>query len=238
MSTTYRIEKVDNQNDLALRASQLISSHIDLVLGLKDRAQIALSGGSTPSATYRLLALEHLPWDRVDVLLGDERWVDPSDEASNAGMLRKTLLNSAPGSACRFYEVPTVGLLNPKESVEAFSKILQKLCVGEPPIFDFILLGLGDDGHTASLFPGSESLSINDRWVTDVNAKGHNRITLTAPVLSAARKVVFLVSGSSKQIALKRLIDPSEPLQRTPARLVQPDSEILVLADEAASALV
>jgi len=101
-----------------------------------------------------------------------------------------------------------------------------------------MLLGLGDDGHTASLFPSTDSLYVFDRWTTVSRGKGQDRITLTAPVLSAANKVVFLVSGASKQIALKRLIDPHESSDRTPARLVQPAHEILVLADQLAASLI
>ena len=236
--TTYKVERAVDKTHLAQKACQVIASHIDLVLGERDRAQVAFSGGSTPSETYRLLSQEHLPWDRVDLFLGDERWVDQEDKASNAGMTHRTLLASGPGAACKFHAIPTIQCPNPQESAEAFSQLLTKLCLGKPPIFDLILLGLGDDGHTASLFPESDSLKVNDCWATVGTAKGQERVTLTAPVLSAARKVVFLVSGSSKQIALQRLMDPYEPSSRTPARLVQPNSEILILADDEASSLI
>lgn len=236
--TNYKVEKFSNQNELALRACQTIASLIDLALDERDRTQIALSGGSTPEETYLLLGQEHLPWNRVDLFLGDERWVDPNSQASNARLLRRTLLLSGPGSACRFHAVPTIEMQSPEASSEVFSDLLKKICLGDPPIFDLILLGLGDDGHTASLFPGSHSLSITDRWTAVANAKGHQRITLTAPVISAARKVIFLVSGSSKQIPLKRLLDSKESIERTPAKLIQPKSEILILADEQAAALI
>jgi len=96
-------------------------------------------------------------------------------------------------------------------------------------------LGLGDDGHTASLFPGTDAPEVHDRWTTIGRGKGLERITLTAPVLSASRTVMFLVSGANKREALQRLLDPAESSQRTPAKLAQPQAEIIVLADEAAS---
>ena len=235
---TYKVESSIDSDVLSRKASQIIASHIAQTLEQRDRAQIVFSGGSTPSKTYKLLGQEHLEWDRVDLFLGDERWVDINNEASNAGMIHRTLLASKPGSACRFHPVSTTECSSPQESAENFSQLIKQICQGSPPLFDLILLGLGDDGHTASLFPGTESLKVTDCLATNTFAKGNDRITLTAPVLSAARKVVFLVSGVSKQIALKRLIDPSEPISRTPAKLVQPSTEVLILADEAASALI
>ena len=98
-----------------------------------------------------------------------------------------------------------------------------------------MLLGLGDDGHTASLFPGTEATTITDQWATVGRGKGLDRITLTAPVLSAAREVIFLVSGSGKRQALQRLVDPQESPARTPAKLVSPAKPVLILADQDAA---
>ena len=202
----------------------------------RDRAQIALSGGSTPAQAYSLLGKQHLPWDRVDVLLGDERWVAADDSSSNARMLRHTLFGDGlPGAQARFHPVPTVELASAEASAEAFADLVTRVCSGSPPVFDLMLLGLGDDGHTASLFPGTEAPQVQDRWTTIGRGKGLDRITLTAPVLSAARQVVFLVSGEGKRQALRRLLDPMESPERTPAKLVRPSAPILVLTDEAAS---
>jgi len=234
--TTYRIERASDPQDLARRAVEHIGATIDLALDQRDRAQIALSGGSTPARAYDRLAEEHLPWDRVDVVLGDERWVAADDDSSNARMLRNTLLKPGhPGSRACFHPVPTVELPTAEASAEAFASLVAKICEGDPPVFDLMLLGLGDDGHTASLFPGTDSPRVCDRWTTIGRGKGLDRITLTAPVLSAARKVLFLVSGESKHQALSRLLDASESAERTPAKLVTPSTEVLVIADQAAS---
>ncbi|MEB3277280.1 MAG: 6-phosphogluconolactonase [Cyanobacteriota bacterium] len=231
----YRLLVCHSADDLARQCAQQMASAIDRALGERDRAQIALAGGETPKAAYRMLARQHLPWDRVDVLLGDERWVPPDDASSNARMLLETLLAAGePGAAARFHPVPTQ-LASPQAGAEAFAELIEKLCPGRPPQLDLVLLGLGDDGHTASLFPGTAAPAVVDRWTTIGEGKGLPRVTLTAPVLSAARQVLFLVSGAGKQQALGRLLDPAEDPQRTPARLVQPSAEVLVLADAAAA---
>jgi 6-phosphogluconolactonase len=234
--TTYRIERAGDSDSLARRASETIATQISQVLDQRDRCRIALSGGSTPAKAYALLGQEHLPWERVDVVLGDERWVAADDESSNARMLRNTLFDGGPGASASFHAVPTVELSDADASAAAFADLVSRICPGEPPVFDLMLLGLGDDGHTASLFPGTEAPGVTDRWATVGRGKGLDRITLTAPVLSAARQVIFLVGGSAKQEALRRLIDPLESAERTPARLVQPAIGVLILADQDASA--
>ena len=235
MATTYRLEVAVDAAQLARRAAERIATAIDLALDERDRAQIALAGGSTPALAYERLGQEHLPWERVDVLLGDERWVPSTDSASNARMIAATLLAQEPARLARFHAVPTE-LATPEATAEAFEAMVRQLCPGDPPVFDLVLLGLGDDGHTASLFPGTPATQERLRGVTVGAGKGMERITLTAPVLSAARQVVFLVSGEGKRQALSRLLDPAESPERTPARLVQPRSTVLVLADTAAAA--
>lgn len=232
--TSYHLIVAPSAEDLARQAAEQVASFIDLALAERDRAQIALSGGRTPRDAYVHLGGEHLPWERVDVLLGDERWVPADDPASNARMLGETLLNQPPARQARFHPVPTT-LSTPEEGAQAYGELIARLCPGEPPRFDLILLGLGDDGHTASLFPGTPATRVVDVPVTVGSGAGLPRITLTAPVLCAARKVVFLVSGAGKREALQRLMDPTESSDRTPARLVCPGSEVVILADEAAA---
>jgi 6-phosphogluconolactonase len=228
-----RLVVCDSADLLARRCAETLATAIDLVLAERDRCQIALAGGTTPAAAYRYLGQEHLPWERVDVLLGDERWVSSDDPASNARLVRDTLMAAGPGAAACLHPVPT-HMATPEAGAEAYAATLALLCPGTPPVLDLVLLGLGEDGHTASLFPETAAALEQERTVTIGEGKGLPRITLCAPVLSAARQVVFLVSGESKRQALARLMDPGEPAERTPARAVQPATPPLVLADNAA----
>ncbi len=234
----FDIKEVEDKEQLACLASKLISDQIRFGLKNKDRFQMALSGGATPRMTYELLREELLPWSRVQIILGDERWVPHDDESSNALMVRQTLLALGPGSEASFYPTPTVEFPTPQDSAKEFSKIIKDICNDNSPCLDLILLGLGDDGHTASLFPGTDSLNVRNSLTTVSTGKGTKRITLTASAISSASKVIFLVSGEGKQVALKRLLDPNESYKRTPAKLIRPDSEIVLLVDKAASALL
>ncbi len=229
-----RLVVVESGEALARRCAETIASAIDLALAQRDRCQIALAGGTTPAAAYRHLGQQHLPWERVDLLLGDERWVPADDPSSNARLVRETLMSDGPGQAACLHPVPTQ-LADPQQGAEAYAATLVQLCGGEPPVLDLVLLGLGEDGHTASLFPGTAATRERQRMVTVGDGKGLPRITLTAPVLSAARQVIFLVSGEGKRQALSRLLDPSESPEQTPARLVQPSTPALVLADNGAA---
>lgn len=230
----YQLVVIDGAAELARQTAERIAAAIDLSLAQRDRCQIALAGGETPKAAYRLLGQEHLPWDRVDLLLGDERWVSVDDPSSNARMLRETLMATGPGSMASLHPVAT-DAAGPKEGARAYANLLELLCGGQPPVLDLVLLGLGDDGHTASLFPGTAAPGVTDLAVTVGEGKGLPRVTLTAPTLSAARQVLFLVSGAGKRQALKRLLDPAESAERTPAKLVSPSSQILILADRDAA---
>ena len=234
-TTRYRLVVAESPAELARQTAQALASELGQVLAQRDRAQIALAGGETPKATYRLLGQQHLPWDRVDVLLGDERWVPSDDPSSNARMFRETLMAELPGSKACLHAVPTQ-LASPEQGAAAYAELLQQLCGDFPPVLDVVLLGLGDDGHTASLFPGTAAPAVRDRSVTLGEGKGLPRVSLTAPTLSSARRVVFLVSGPGKVQALQRLLDPEESPLRTPAKLVQPASEVLIFADQAAAA--
>ena len=231
--TKYEIQISEDKNSLAQSASDLIAQIIESTLKIKSKAKIALCGGSTPKLAYSLLGTKNLEWTNVDFFLGDERWVDKESQDSNCFLLKKSLFKEGnPSLEASFFSVSTVELASPQDSAKDYEKILKNNLDGDPPRFDLILLGLGDDGHTASLFPGSDALLERDSLITVGEGKGNKRITFTSKLLSSADNVIFLISGSAKQIALKRLLDESESWERTPAKLVSPNSEIIVLADK------
>ena len=231
--TKYEIRVSEDKNSLAQAASDLIAQIIDSTLKNKRRAKIALCGGSTPRVAYSLVGKKDLEWSNVDLFLGDERWVDNKSEDSNCFLLTNSLFKEGnPSLSASFFSVSTVELASPVESADDYETILKNNFDEDLPKFDLILLGLGDDGHTASLFPGSDALFEKDRLITVGEGKGHKRITFTSKLLSSADNVLFLISGSAKQTALKRLLDQSESWERTPAKLVSPNSEIIVLADK------
>jgi len=234
--TKYEIQVSEDKSSLALAASDLITQVIESTLKNKTRAKIALCGGSTPKAAYSLLGTKNIDWMNVDLFLGDERWVDNKSLDSNSFLLNNSLFKEGnPSLEASFFAVSTVDLSSPDESANDYETILKNNLDGDPPKFDLILLGLGDDGHTASLFPGSDALLERDSLVTVGEGKGHKRITFTSKLLNTTDNVVFLISGSAKQIALKRLLDQSESWERTPAKLIDNSSRIIVLADKDAS---
>src|ERR1700730_12331151 len=168
---------------------------------------VALSGGSTPRSLYRLLAeppyRDTFPWSRTHWFWGDERFVPHDDALSNYRMVRESLLSRAPIPAVNVHPIPTEGV-SPEAAASAYERTLKSFYGAERldparPLFDVTLLGLGPDGHTASLFPGTAVLAERDRWVAAVaDAKSETRITLTYPALESSRNAGFLGAGEEK----------------------------------------
>jgi len=182
-----------------------------------------LAGGDTPRPVYQRLAREPYHWDGVEVFFSDERCVHRTDAASNYRMTHETLLSLVPAHGHRM----------PGETCDAaaYEEELRKILPGKFPEFDFAFLGLGQDGHTASLFPDDPALDETEKWVVNVTRPDHERMTLTLPVLSAARIVVFLVAGATKHDALRRMMAGEDlPANRVMA------GRVVVLADPAAAA--
>ena len=229
----YKVQVYESKSSLAVAASDFIAQRIESTLKNKSRAKIALCGGSTPKAAYSLLGKKNINWKKVDLFLGDERWVSSTSRESNCFLLKNSLFTEGnPALKATFFRVSTVEFSSPEDSAKDYEIILKNNLDGDPPKFDFILLGLGDDGHTASLFPGSDALFEKESLITVGDGKGLKRITFTSKLLSSAHNVVFLISGAAKQKALNRLLDQSESWERTPAKLVAPSSEIIVLSDK------
>lgn len=213
--------------------------------GIERRGYFAagLSGGKTPSAFYQKLAeWENKSfWKRTYVFLVDERFVPSEDKDSNYRMLRETLLGKIPIPQENIHPIPTEkGSL--EDSAKEYEKDLKsffKVSKGQFPNFDLILLGIGEDGHTASLFPGSKAMSECRRLTAAVvlDERRHDRITLTLPVINHAEHVIFFVTGANKAPVLKKIIAGDDP--PLPASMVQPRSGnlLFVIDREAGSEL-
>jgi 6-phosphogluconolactonase len=195
----------------------------------RGRCHLALAGGSTPADLYRELARnDELPWDRVHVWFGDERHVPPAHPDSNYRMVHETLLGEAHLPAANVHRIPAE--LPADEAARAYESELRGAFPGPLPRFDLALLGLGEDGHTASLFPESDALEVRGRLVAApfVARLDAHRITLTAPVLCAARAVWFLAVGERKAAITRDVLRGPEDGQRLPAQLVHPSDGTLV----------
>jgi len=222
-------------DSLARAAAERFVSLAEEAIAARGRFVVALSGGSTPRAAYELLATEELTrrvnWPRVHICWGDERNVPPDHPDSNTRMARQALLDQVPIAASHIHRIQ--GELPPEQAAAAYEAELEAV-LGAGGRFDLILLGMGTDGHTASLFPGATALEERERAVVAVYVEQLRawRVTLTLPVINTARQVLFLVSGVAKAKTLAR-IRAGEPL---PASLVQPsEGELVWLLDREAA---
>lgn len=201
-------EVLSDPEQLAQRAAHWMAG---LANASQDRFVVALSGGSTPKRMYQILAGLELPWARTHWFWGDERFVSPEDPRSNYRMAREALFQHAPVPAANIHPVPTRGL-EPEAAAEAYEAELKRFYGSDRldplrPLFDVTLLGLGPDGHTASLFPGTAVLAERQKWVAAViGAKDEARITFTYPLLECSRQVAFLVAGAEKRRMLGLLL--------------------------------
>ena len=208
----------------------------------RGRFAIALSGGHTPGKMYSLWAQTEqyrnkTPWDRVHLFWGDERFVPADDPRSNYHMARETLISQVPIPAENVHPMPT-NLPSPEECARAYETELLKFFGSEPPAFDVQLLGIGDEGHTASLFPGSPALGEKVRWVAAVRvaAAPPQRITLTPVVLNQGRNTFFLVAGEGKRAILSAIRDePASQPSQYPAARIHPAREPVWFLDQAAA---
>ena len=249
MATRADLQIFDDRLAMARAAAGQIINLAQKAIDAHDIFRLALSGGSTPRPLHEVLSQpDHsgqINWAKVQIFWGDERCVPPSDTESNYRMAVETLLDHIPIPASHIHRIR--GELPPQQAAADYQQQMAEQFgvapdeTGQPlPRFDLILLGLGPDGHTASLFPNSQALEENSRWVTWLpHDQGPEplvpRVTLTMPVIQAARQVIFIVSGEEKASRLAEVMSPSKgkPL---PAQLARPtDGNLLWMVDRAAA---
>jgi 6-phosphogluconolactonase len=211
---------------LSHAAAWLFAEEAARVIKARGRFSVLLAGGETPRRTYEILARQPLrdmvPWEQVHIFWGDERYVPPDDPASNARMARQALLDHVPVPAANIHPIPY--RCSPRESAVEYEDILRAFFNAGPPRFDLVYLGLGEDGHTASLFPGTSALSERDRWVTEVYVAEQDlyRITLTLPLFNQAALVAFIAAGGGKALILRKVLEGTSEPRRIPAQLIRP----------------
>ncbi len=233
---TKRVEVLADKPALIQRCLELILEKLHAAIAERGRFTLALSGGSTPKPLYEAMAQQDLPWDQIHVFWGDERYVPPDHPDSNEGMARAAWLNHVPIPASNIHPMPTEAA-DPAVAAQTHEQELRQFFQVQPgsfPALDVILLGMGDDGHTASLFPHTEALLARHSLVTVGNKDGQPRLTFTVPFINQAHCVIFLVAGASKQPALAEIFAPVADEMTYPARLIQPQGELWWLLDQAA----
>jgi 6-phosphogluconolactonase len=238
------IEILPESGTLAERAAEVFIALASSAVAARGRFSVALSGGSTPEAMYALLAAPDrsslVDWSKSLLFVGDERIVPPDDPRSNFGLAKRTLLDRISIPPANLFPVPIHA--DAAASAQAYEEILRQAFGNgaDVPVFDLILLGLGDDGHTASLFPGMPALHVTDRWVAGtppgVLPPSVDRVTLTFPVINAARHVVFLAGGEKKADTVCDVLAGNFAVEERPAVGVRPEhGELIWLLDKAAA---
>ena len=232
--------------EMSESAARLFTTRAVEAVSLRGRFTAALSGGRTPVELYSLLAREsfesRIPWAHVYLFWADERCVPPDHEESNYGMARELLLDHVPIPPANVHRMH--GEMDPVDAAARYEEGLRQFfaSAGDAfPAFDLVLLGLGEDGHTASLFPGTRAVKETVRWVLGyhVDAQKGWRITLTPPVINAAREVVFIVAGGGKASVLRDVLEGPNRPDVLPAQIVRPGGgEPLWMVDRNAAALL
>ncbi len=234
MTIAGRTEILDDPQALAARAADVIA---DVLRGCAAPFRLCLSGGSTPRAAYKLLSQRNdVTWDCTELFFGDERFVPHDNADSNYRMARESLLGGGTVHPRALLAMPTDG--TPQSCADAYEEILRQqygasLLDPAVPLFDLLLLGLGPDGHTASLIPGQPVLKERTRWVAPVpQGRDEVRLTLTYPALESSKLTLFLVAGADKAEAVARVRSGDASL---PAGALQPSGEVVWLLDRAAA---
>jgi len=220
------VRQFEDLEELSTSAAADISSLMRETISSRGKFSLALSGGSTPSQLYSMLGTLYkntIDWKCIHIYWGDERYVSHSDPQSNYKMAKEILLDSIPIPKENVHAIPT-GSSNPDADAHSYEEQLRKDFPLTAATFDLVLLGMGKEGHTASLFPNSPALGERERWVTAVNVPvtPSTRITLTLPILNRASAVYFLVSGREKSDALSKVFDDDSSSETYPAKAIVP----------------
>lgn len=241
MSEPFTLHIFADNDAFNQAAARLLTTLAQQAVAQHGRFSLALSGGGTPAGMYRLLAerpyCEEMPWQQTHLFWGDERLVPPDDPGSNYGQVAKLLLNKVPIPPKNIHRA--CGELAMETAVADYTHQLQPFADGNgSPVLDVILLGMGSDGHTASLFPGSPVQETD--WVIGVTAnydgRPAQRITFTPTVINQARHIIFLVTGSSKADTLQKVIYGSPQPVALPAQRIQPVNGTLTWLTDTAAA--
>jgi 6-phosphogluconolactonase len=242
------IRILTNLDAIARRAAQEFVQSATSAVSEKGSFTVALAGGSTPKALYSLLANEaalraQLPWDKMYLYFGDERSVGPDHPDSNFRMATETMLSKVPIKPEQVFRIKGE-YKDTEKAAQEYEQALRasfKISEGQFPRFDLVLLGMGNEGHTASLFPGTKALHETKRLVVRnwVGKLYTDRITLTAPAISNAARVIFMITGADKALALKGVLEgPYEP-EQLPAQMIQPSNgQLLWLVDTIAGGML
>jgi 6-phosphogluconolactonase len=236
-----RIHVYPNKEKLVAATAERVINLIGQAIQENGLCNIALAGGNTPREVYSMLAAnsyrDRVDWNGLHLFWGDERMVPPEHQDSNFRMVQQTLLEHIKipdGNAHRIR-----GEITPEKAAAEYAELLHDHFREDSPHFDLILLGIGEDGHTASLFPDTDAIEECERHTVAVFVPRLNtwRVTLTLPVLNAAREVIFLVSGSSKSNIIQRIMSVKQPTKDLPATMVNPENGTLrwILDSEAAA---
>ena len=243
MSSNFEIRILTTPQELFEVAAEEVVRAATEAVAQRGQFTIALSGGSTPKNLFNLLATNArtvFPWDRTYFFWSDERHVPPTDPESNYRMAEEIMLSKIPVNAGNVFRIAAESP-DAAAVAEAYEQTLRKffqLQPGQVPVFDLILLGMGPDGHTASLFPNTVGLQEKTRlvianWVDKLKA---NRLTMTLPVLNSAREMAFLASGTDKAQVLRTVLEEDAPPEQYPAKLVHPSNGRLIwFVDRAAA---
>jgi 6-phosphogluconolactonase len=222
--------------------AQFIVSTAKTAVAEKGRFTFAITGGSSPKKLYELLAKapyrDELPWKNIYIFWGDERFVPQDDDRYNAKMAYETILNHVPIPKDQIYPMPYSDVVPPEEIANQYESGLKNHFGTAAPEFDFILLGMGDDGHTASLFPYTPVLQEKNRWVSEVYHEGQQmyRITLTAPLINKAKNIAFLLFGANKAQVLYNVVEGEYQPEHLPTQLIKPEKgNVHWFIDEAAA---